>query len=245
MEALFALIGRKVERPFRRLPYVEAMEKYGSDKPDLRVPLEMRDLTAVGRDGSSEVLKNAVAAGGEVKGLLIPGAGGLSRGQLDKLGEKAKSLGAKGLIWIKKQDGWKSSLKTAEADYEADLGRPWRRRRRPGPSRRRQEGNRPQSPGRDPPDLAHRGRRPPRPPRLLLGHRLPALRVERGREALRLDAPPLHLAPRGGPPSPRDAARTRSGPRPMTSSSTAPRSAAARSVSTTWTSSAASSRRLA
>ena len=118
MEALFALVGRKVERPFRRIPYADAMEKYGSDKPDLRVPLEMRDLTAVARDGSSEVLKNVIAAGGEVKGLLIPGAGSLSRGQLDKLGEKAKSLGAKGLIWIKKQDGWKSSLKTAEADYE-------------------------------------------------------------------------------------------------------------------------------
>jgi len=118
MEALFALVGRKVERPFRRIPYAEAMEKYGSDKPDLRVPLEMRDLTALGRDGSSEVLRNVIAAGGEVKGLLIPGAGSLSRGQLDKLGEKAKSLGAKGLIWIKKQDGWKSSLKTAEADYE-------------------------------------------------------------------------------------------------------------------------------
>jgi aspartyl-tRNA synthetase len=118
MEALFGLIGRKVERPFRRLPYAEAMEKYGSDKPDLRVPLEMRDLTGLGREGSSEVLKNVVAGGGEVKGLLIPGAGSLSRGQLDKLGEKAKALGAKGLIWVKKQDGWKSSLKTAEADYE-------------------------------------------------------------------------------------------------------------------------------
>ncbi len=119
MAALFALGGRKVEGPFLRLPYAEAMEKYGSDKPDLRVPLEMRDLTAIGRDGSSDVLKNAVGAGGEIKGLLIPKAGSLSRGQLDKLGEKAKSLGAKGLIWIKKQDGWKSSLKTAEADYEA------------------------------------------------------------------------------------------------------------------------------
>jgi aspartyl-tRNA synthetase len=118
MEALFALIGRKVARPFRRLPYVGAMEKYGSDKPDLRVPLEMRDLTAAGRDGASEILKGVVAAGGEIKGLLIPGAGSLSRGQLDKLGEKAKALGAKGLIWIKKQEGWKSSLKTAEADYE-------------------------------------------------------------------------------------------------------------------------------
>ena len=118
METLFALVGRKVERPFRRLPYAEAMEKYGSDKPDLRVPLEMRDLTAVAAGSGSEVLKAAVSGGGEVKGLLVPGAGALSRSQLDKLGDKAKSLGAKGLIWIKKQDGWKSSLKTAEADYE-------------------------------------------------------------------------------------------------------------------------------
>ncbi|MGZ5554966.1 MAG: aspartate--tRNA ligase [Candidatus Aminicenantales bacterium] len=118
MEALFALVGRKVERPFRRLPYAEAMEKFGSDKPDLRVPLQMSDLTAVGRDGASEILKAVVSGGGEIKGLLVPGAGALSRGQIDKLVDKAKSLGAKGLIWIKKHEGWKSSLKTAESDYE-------------------------------------------------------------------------------------------------------------------------------
>ncbi|HPW16808.1 MAG TPA: aspartate--tRNA ligase [Candidatus Aminicenantes bacterium] len=119
MEALFALVGRKVERPFPRLPYAEAMERYGSDKPDLRVPLEMRDLTAVASATGSEVLKGAVAAGGEVKGLRVPGAGALSRAQLDKLGDKAKALGAKGLVWIKRQGGWKSALKAAEADYEA------------------------------------------------------------------------------------------------------------------------------
>jgi aspartyl-tRNA synthetase len=118
MEELFALTGRKVERPFPRLPYAEAMEKYGSDKPDLRIPFEMRDLTAAATASGSEMLKAAVAAGGEVKGLLVPGAGSLSRGQLDKLGDKAKSLGAKGLVWIKKQDGWKSSLKMADADFE-------------------------------------------------------------------------------------------------------------------------------
>jgi len=118
MEALFALVGRKLDRPFPRLPYAEAMEKYGSDKPDLRVPLEMRDLTAVAGGTGSEMLKAAVAGGSEVKGLLVPGAGSLSRGQLDKLVEKARSLGAKGLVWIKKQDGWKSSLKMAEADFE-------------------------------------------------------------------------------------------------------------------------------
>jgi aspartyl-tRNA synthetase len=118
MEALFALVGRKLDRPFPRLPYAEAMEKYGSDKPDLRVPLAMGDLTAVGQGCSSDVLKAAIAGGGELKGLLVPGAGSLSRSQLDKLGEKAKTLGAKGLVWIKKQDGWKSSLKMADIDFE-------------------------------------------------------------------------------------------------------------------------------
>ena len=118
MEALFALTGEKLTRPFACLTYAEAMEKYGSDKPDLRVPLEMRDLTAAGRAVSSDMLQAALAAGGEVKALLVPGAATLSRAQLDKLGERAKALGAKGLAWIKKQDGWKSSLKLAEADYE-------------------------------------------------------------------------------------------------------------------------------
>jgi aspartyl-tRNA synthetase len=119
MEAVFALTGRSLPRPFPRLTYAEAMEKYGSDKPDLRVPLAMQDLTAVGRGLSSELLKVVFDAGGELKGLRIPGAGNLSRGQLDKLGDKAKTLGAKGLIWIKRQDGWKAGLKLPEAEYEA------------------------------------------------------------------------------------------------------------------------------
>jgi aspartyl-tRNA synthetase len=118
MEAVFAVTGQKIERPFPRLTYAEAMEKYGTDKPDLRVPLEIRDLTAAGRETASDMLKSALAAGGEIRGLIVPGAGTLSRGQLDKLGEKAKALGARGLAWIKKQDGWKSSLKLTDADYE-------------------------------------------------------------------------------------------------------------------------------
>jgi len=117
MEAVFALAGRKLPRPFPRLSYAEAMEKYGSDKPDLRVPLAMKDLTAVGRTIASDLIRGALDAGAELKGLLIPGAGNYSRGQLDKLNDKAKSLGAKGLFWIKKQDGWKSSLKLGEGDF--------------------------------------------------------------------------------------------------------------------------------
>ncbi len=120
MEALFALIGRKVERPFRRLPYAEAMEKYGSDKPDLRVPLEMRDLTAVARASSSEILKAVLGAGGEVKGLLVPGAGVSLPGPARQARSRRPSRsGPRASIWIKKQEGWKSSLKTAEADYES------------------------------------------------------------------------------------------------------------------------------
>ena len=74
MEAIFALSGRTIGRPFVRLTYAEAMEKYGSDKPDLRVPLEMRDLTATVRDIASDVIRGALAAGAELKGLLVPGA---------------------------------------------------------------------------------------------------------------------------------------------------------------------------
>jgi len=119
MASVFELIGEKLTLPFPKLSYKETMEKYGSDKPDLRIHLEMKDLTAVGKDLSADLLKNVFAAGGELKGLLIPGAGSLSRGQLDKLGEKAKSFGAKGLIWIKKQDGFKSSLRLAESEFES------------------------------------------------------------------------------------------------------------------------------
>jgi len=119
MASVFELIGEKLTLPFPKLSYKETMEKYGSDKPDLRIPFEMKDLTAIGKDLSADLLKNIFAAGGELKGLLLPGAGSLSRGQLDKLGEKAKSFGAKGLIWIKKQDGFKSSLKIAESELES------------------------------------------------------------------------------------------------------------------------------
>jgi len=119
MVSLFELIGEKLTPPFPRLSYAEAMEKYGSDKPDLRVPLEMKDLTGIAAGLSAEFIKAVLAAGGQLKGLLVPKAAGLSRGQLDKLGEKAKALGAKGLMWIKKQDGFKASLKLADGEFEA------------------------------------------------------------------------------------------------------------------------------
>ena len=115
MAEVFALIGEKVALPFPRLAYREAMEKYGSDKPDLRAGLEIRDLTALAGSLESDLIRHALDAGGVFKALVVDGAGGASRGQLDKLGEKAKTLGAPGLIWIKKAGGFKSSLKLDEA----------------------------------------------------------------------------------------------------------------------------------
>jgi len=116
MQAVFSLIGQSLSLPFPRLSYTECLDKYGTDKPDLRLPAEIQDLTAVGRSLTSGHLRAALEAGGLLKGLVLPGWGGLSRSQLDKLDQKAKSLGAPGLVWVKKAEGLKSSLKLAEAE---------------------------------------------------------------------------------------------------------------------------------
>jgi aspartyl-tRNA synthetase len=102
------------------MPYREAMEKYGSDKPDLRIPFVIEDFSADAAAWGSELLDAALAAGAKVKGLVIPGAGGHSRKQLDEINETAKKLGGKGAIWMKKaEDGFKSSLKVAPAAIAA------------------------------------------------------------------------------------------------------------------------------
>jgi aspartyl-tRNA synthetase len=119
MQAVFNLIGQTLSLPFPRLRYAESMDKYGTDKPDLRLPVEIKDLTAAGRSLSSDHVRRALEAGGALKGLVLPGAGGLSRSQLDKLDQKAKSLAAPGLAWIKKAEALKSSLKLTEAELAA------------------------------------------------------------------------------------------------------------------------------
>jgi aspartyl-tRNA synthetase len=121
MGVLFDLVGVAVARPFERLPYDECLERFGTDKPDLRGGLEIRDLAAAAAGVESEIFKRALSQGGAVKGLFVKGGAGLSRSQLDKLGERAKSLGAAGLLWIKRQDGFKSALKLAEPE----LARIW------------------------------------------------------------------------------------------------------------------------
>jgi aspartyl-tRNA synthetase len=105
MERLMALIGREAPRPFRRLPYAEAIAKYGSDKPDLRCGMEIVDLSAAFTDSSFGVFRDALAAGGEVRGFVVPGAARYSRRELDELIEQAKQLGAGGLVWARAPEG--------------------------------------------------------------------------------------------------------------------------------------------
>jgi aspartyl-tRNA synthetase len=106
IEGLVAEVWRKVKgveltRPFPRIAYDEAMARYGSDKPDLRFGLELQDCSALFAGSEFQAFAQTVAAGGAVKGLRVPGAGGMSRKELDDLTAEAKQAGAKGLVWIK------------------------------------------------------------------------------------------------------------------------------------------------
>ena len=105
---------RKNHDAFPRLTYRESMEKYGTDKPDLRDGMEIRDLTEAGKASGAELLARVLEPGTALKALAVPGAGVLSRSQIDKLVERAKALGASGLLWMKKSGGFKASFKIPE-----------------------------------------------------------------------------------------------------------------------------------
>ncbi|MFV0663276.1 aspartate--tRNA ligase [Denitromonas sp.] len=87
--------------PFPRQTYAEAMHRFGSDKPDLRVKLEFTELTDVMKDVDFKVFSGPATSGGRVAGLLIPGGGELSRGEIDDYTKFVGIYGARGLAWIK------------------------------------------------------------------------------------------------------------------------------------------------
>jgi aspartyl-tRNA synthetase len=105
IERLFIELVREITphkrliTPFPRLTYAEALDRYGSDKPDLRYGMEFANLGDIVADSQFAVFRGALEAGGQVKGIRAPGAGGYSRKQLDELVELAKQAGAKGLLW--------------------------------------------------------------------------------------------------------------------------------------------------
>ncbi len=100
-EILQTVRGIEVPRPFPRLSFAEAMDRFGSDKPDLRFGMELVDVTELFRGGEFQAFAQVAGAGGVVKGLRVPGAGGLSRKEGDDLVAAAKTWGAKGLVWVK------------------------------------------------------------------------------------------------------------------------------------------------
>lgn len=92
--------GREIPRPFPRLTYRDAMELYGSDKPDLRFGMEMIDVAEVVKDSNFKVFTDTLAKGGRVKGLCAKGCAGMPRRELDGLVNYVNIYGAKGLAYI-------------------------------------------------------------------------------------------------------------------------------------------------
>lgn len=97
---IFAVAGVAIKAPFRRITWKEAMDKYGSDKPDLRFGLEFVDLSEVFRNSEFSAFRNPMETGGVVKALRVEGAASYSRKDLDDLQVDAKRWGAKGLAYI-------------------------------------------------------------------------------------------------------------------------------------------------
>ncbi len=105
----FDAAGIACRPPFPRLAYSDAMELYGTDRPDLRFGLPLVRLDAVARGTGFAPFEQALQGGGAVRGLRVPGGAAFSRRKLDELGEEAKHYGAGGLLWIKREGGEVSS----------------------------------------------------------------------------------------------------------------------------------------
>ncbi|RMC92845.1 aspartate--tRNA ligase [Clostridium autoethanogenum] len=105
------ILNVDVKLPIERMPYKIAMEKYGSDKPDLRFGMEINDISEVVKNIDFKVFQSAIEAGGSVRAIKVPNSAKMGRKQIDKLVEFVKDYGAKGLVWIAyKEDGIKSSI---------------------------------------------------------------------------------------------------------------------------------------
>ncbi len=104
-------INVDIELPLRRMPYKEAMERFGSDKPDTRFGLELQNISDVIKNCEFKVFKDTIENGGSVRGINIKGGASFSRKEIDSLGEYVKTYRAKGLAWLSiTEDGMKSSF---------------------------------------------------------------------------------------------------------------------------------------
>ena len=105
------VLGHEIKLPLRRIKYSEAMDRYGSDKPDTRFGYELRDISDIVKDSGFKVFSGAVASGGSVRAVNAKGcASAYSRKEIDALGEFVKTYGAKGLSWmVLREDGTMTS----------------------------------------------------------------------------------------------------------------------------------------
>ena len=102
-------MGKELKTPFLRMTWHEAMERYGSDKPDIRFGFELNNISDIVANSEFKVFSGAVQNGGSVRAINVKGGGKFSRKEIDSLTEKAKHYHAKGLAWLKKVNGEVSS----------------------------------------------------------------------------------------------------------------------------------------
>ena len=110
-----------VKLPIQRMSYAEAMERFGSDKPDLRFGMELKDISTVASKCGFSVFKDAVSAGGAVKGITVSGQAGMPRKKIDALVEFAKGYGAKGLAYMAVENGGGVKSSFAKFLNESDI----------------------------------------------------------------------------------------------------------------------------
>ncbi len=113
MEKLFQdILGLRIHLPIERMEYREAMDRFGTDRPDTRFGMELKDISALVEKSDFKIFQQAVAEGGAVKAISVPaGADAFSRKKIDELAALAANYGAKGLAWVKvNETGWQSSL---------------------------------------------------------------------------------------------------------------------------------------
>ncbi|MDR1990941.1 MAG: aspartate--tRNA ligase [Acidobacteriaceae bacterium] len=111
IQRVFDISGHQIETPFRRMPYAEAMARYGSDKPDLRCGLEIVEVSTAFAESAFRVFKQIVTDGGVIRGIVVPGGNKYTRNQIDGIVEQAKQIGFGGLIWVRPGEPPTSSVK--------------------------------------------------------------------------------------------------------------------------------------
>jgi aspartyl-tRNA synthetase len=99
------ILGVDIELPFPRMTYREAVEKYGTDKPDLRIGFEIRDFTELLRNADFRLFRDTRVSGERIRAVVAPGGAALSRRELDALAPLAQAAGASGALWIRRSDG--------------------------------------------------------------------------------------------------------------------------------------------